>query len=416
MPKTMKNSAQRKPYTIAMIGDNDAELNLYGEVVSSRPIDWWTGEPVPGNYIAVDELLRDLDELNTKDNVTVHINSVGGDFYAGLAIYNRLRTLSASVTTINDGLAASAGSVIFMAGDKGKRKVCAGSNLMIHGVLNFLYGYYNVPDLKAEIKELESHNKAAIAAYVEATGLDQDTVKAAMSKDTYLTGQEAVDQGWADEVITDDGGEGQYSMKLTPDKQTLMVNGYAVAARVFGKLPDTIQQMTAEEWAAMSTPEPAAEPHENSMQPAQQAGINTHPNGGKDVEIKNVEEMRNAFPEFVAQVETAARAEGAKAERERIQGIEDIQAAIGNPEMVKTAKYGEKPMTAQEVAFEAMKAQASIGAKVLGALDDDAKNSGATGVEPTPAPTNEPEAQTDDEKAEALLIGAIPANMKKEGK
>lgn len=409
----MKNNS--KPYTIAMLGDNDAELNLYGEVVGSRPVDWWTGEPVPGNYIAVDELLRDLDELNTKDNITVHINSVGGDFYAGLAIYNRLRTLSASITTVNDGLAASAGSIIFMAGDKGKRKVHAGSNLMIHGVLSFFWGYYNAVELKAELKSLEAHNKAAIAAYVEATGLDQDTVKAAMSKDTYMTGQEAVDNGWADEVISDDG-EGQYSMKLTPDKRAMMVNGYAVAARCFGKLPEGIQQMTAEEWAAMSTPEPAAEPPQNGMQPAPQADINHNLNGGTDMEIKNIEELRNAFPEFVAQVETAARADGARAERERIQGIEDIQAAIGNPDLVKAAKFGDNPMTAKDVAFEAMKAQASLGVNMVNALNADANNSGAADVEPAPAPGEEPKAMTDEEKAEALLIGAIPANMKKEGK
>ena len=52
MPKNRYSGA--KPYTIAMVGQNDAEINMYGEVVSSRPTDWWTGEPVPGNNIAVD--------------------------------------------------------------------------------------------------------------------------------------------------------------------------------------------------------------------------------------------------------------------------------------------------------------------------------------------------------------------------
>lgn len=406
MPKPIKNNGFLKPYTIAMIGDNDAEINLYGEVVQSRPVDWWTGEPVPGNYIAVDELLRDLDELNSKDNVTVHINSVGGDFYAGLSIYNRLRTLKASITTVNDGLAASAGSIIFMAGDKGKRKVHAGSNLMIHGVLSFFYGYYNVVELKAEIKTLEAHNKAAIAAYVEATGLDQDTVKAAMSKDTYMTGQEAVDQGWADEVITDDG-EGDFSMKLTPDKSRLMVNGHAVAACLFGKLPESIPQMSAEEWAAISAPD-------NSMQPAPQAGINTHHNGGTDMEIKNIDDLRTAHPDLVSQIESAAQASAVQAERDRISAIEEIEASIGDAELVKNAKFGEKPMTAEQLAYAAMKNQAAIGANMLNKLHDDTKNSGAAAVAAVPA--GEPKAQTEDEKAEALLIGAIPTNMKKEEK
>lgn len=403
-----------KPYTIAMVGDNDAEINLYGEVVQSHPVDWWTGEKIPGNFIALDEFLRDLDELNSKDNVTVHINSVGGDFYAGLAIYNRLRTLKASITTINDGLAASAGSLIFMAGDKGKRKAHAASNLMIHGVLTLLWGYYNAVDLKAEIKTLESHNKAAIAAYVEATGLPEDVVKAAMSKDTYMTGQEAVDAGWADEVITGDDAADPVNMKLSPDKSLLMCNGYSVAARCMGNLPASIPQMSAEEWAQLSTPKNGANAHPNSTQPANRVSDNTH-TGGTDMEIKNTTELRNAFPDLVAQIESDARADGMHAERQRIQGIESIQNAIGDTAMIHDAKFGEKPMNAQELAFAAMQKQASLGADMLNKLGNDAQNSGAAAVTAAPAVT-ETKAMTEDEQAEALMLGAIPAHLKKEVK
>lgn len=411
----MPNTSPMKPYTIAMVGANDAEINLYGEVVQSHPIDWWTGLPVAGNYIAVDEILAELDELNNKDNVTVHINSVGGDFYAGLAIYNRLRSLNASITTINDGLAASAGSIIFMAGDKGKRKVHAGSNLMIHGVLGFLYGYYNVGDLRSEIKSLEAHNKAAIAAYIEATGLDQDTVKAAMSKDTYMVGQEAVDLGWADEVISDEE-EQPVNMMLNPDKTTMMVNGYAVAARCFGgRLPANVKQMTAEEWAQMSTPKNGGEPPQNSVQPAPQDHKNTHQNGGNEnMEFKTVEELRAACPDLLKQIEATAQAQGCAAERERIQGIEAIEAAIGDAELVNSAKYGDKPMTAEQLAFAAMKKQAAIGANVVTQLETDTKNSGVKGVEATPAAAGGEPKMTEDEQAEALLLGAVK-NMK-EGK
>lgn len=412
IPKKLKGV---KPYNIVVNDeDNSAEINLYGEVVSSRPVDWWTGEPVPGNFIAVDELLNELDELNSKDNITVHINSVGGEFYAGLAIYNRLRNLKASVTTVNDGLAASAGSIIFMAGDKGKRKVHAGSNLMIHGVLNFLYGYYNATDLREEIKELEAHNKAAIAAYVEATGLDKETVKTAMSKDTYMTGEEAVEAGWADEVITGEGAA-PINMKLSPDKSCLMVNGHAVAACLFGKLPEGIPEMTAEEFAALSTPTSGSEPHNDSEKPAPQARNNNSENGGNaKMEIKTQEELRNAFPELVAQIETAAKAEGANAERNRIQEIESVQAAIADTQLIADAKYGEKPMNAQELAFAAMKAQAATGAQVVANIATDAATSGAAAVAATPAEPQEPKAKTDDEQAEALLIAAI--TNKKEDK
>lgn len=410
MAKPMfRNNGGMKPYTIAMVGDNDAEINLYGEVVQSHPTDWWTGEKIPGNFIALDEFLHDLDELNTKNNITVHINSVGGDFYAGLSIYNRLRSLSASITTINDGLAASAGSIIFMAGDKGKRKAFAGSNLMVHGVLSFMYGYYNAADLRTQLNQINAHNKTLIAAYVEATGLSEDTVKAAISKDTYMTGQEAVDAGWADEVISGDNS-GLVNMALSPDRSCLMSNGMAVAARCFGKIPDTIPQMSAEEWAALSTPTNGVEAPQNSAKPAPQDSNNTNRNGGmNEMDIKNVEDMRKAYPEFCASIENAARAAGAQGERERIKAIEDIQNVVGDAEMVKNAKYGEKPIDAKELVYNAAMANAMAGGKTLAGLMADAKSSGVEDVAPAVAPaaevaTDSPEAMAAQARADVAAF------------
>ena len=392
MPKTVPF----KPYTIAMVGDNDAEISMYGEVVEKHPTDWWTGEPIPGNFIALDDFLRDLDDLGTKDNITIHINSVGGSLYAGLAIYNRLRALSANVITINDALAASAASIIFQAGNT--RKVNAGSNLMIHEAASFLYGYYQVKDLKDGIKYLEAHNKTAVAAYVERTGRDADSIKTLLAKETWMTGQEAVDAGFADEVIT--SGE-DVSMSLTPDKRFIVSNGVAMSTRGMNIMPAAAAMMTAEEWAKLSTPT-------DSVQPAPQDHKNTTKNGGNEnMEFKTVEELRAACPDLVNQIETAAQTKACAAERERIQGIEAIAVAIGDTELVNSAKYGDVPMTAEQLAFVAMKKQAAIGAGVVEKLEKDAKASGAAEVEATPAKGDEDPQMTEDEKAEALLIGAI---------
>lgn len=398
MPK-LKNM---KPYTIAMVGDNDAEISMYGEVVEKHPTDWWTGEPIPGNFIALDDFLRDLDELGTKDTITVHINSVGGSLYAGLAIYNRLRALSANVITINDALAASAASIIFQAGNT--RKVNAGSNLMIHEAASFLYGYYQVKDLKDGIKYLEAHNKTAVAAYVERTGRDADSIKTLLAKETWMTGQEAVDAGFADEVIT---SSEDVSMSLTPDKRFIVSNGVAMSTRGMNIMPAAAAMMTAEEWAKLSTPT-------DSVQPAPQDHKNTIQNGGNEnMEFKTVEELRTACPDLVAQIENAAQTKACAAERERIQGIEAIAVAIGDTELVNAAKYGEQTMTAEQLAFAAMKKQAAIGASVVEKLEKDAKDSGAAKVEATPAKGDEEPKMTEDEQAEALLIGAI--KNKKEG-
>ena len=414
MPHYPKKLKDLKPYNIVINeASKSAEINLYGEVVATRPTDWWTGELIPGNFICQDEFLAELDKLAACESVTVHINSVGGDMYAGIAIYNRLKTLGANVTTINDGLAASAGSLIFMAGDT--RQVNAGSNLMIHGAAGFLFGYYQTQDLRACIKQLEAHNKAGVNIYAEATGKDKDAIKAMVDRETWLTGQEAVDAGFADEVIGN--AENPVQMRLSPDKATMMVNGYPVAARCLGKIPESIAVMSDDEWAQAYAPDGGNEPPMNRANPAEQASNNNSENGGNaSMEIKNVDELRNAFPEFVQQIENSARAAGATAERQRIQGIESIENAVGDAEMIRNAKYGEQPMNAQELAFAAMQKQAKIGASMMAGMEADAAASGAANVTAAPAGTQDPDAKTDDEKALNLLLGAIPANMKKEGK
>ena len=396
MPIPMKSNTPVKPYTIAMVGDNDAEISMYGEVVEKHPVDWWTGEPIPGNFIALDDFLRDLDDLGTKDNITIHINSVGGSLYAGLAIYNRLRGLSAHVTTINDALAASAASIIFQAGNT--RKVNAGSNLMIHEAASFLYGYYQVKDLKDSINHLEAHNKTAVAAYVERTGKDADKVKSMLAKETWMTGQEAVDAGFADEVIS--SGE-DVSMSLTPDKRFIVSNGVAMSTRGMNVMPTAAAMMTAEEYAAMSNPESGTEPQNNSEPSAPQTRNTESENGGNNkMEIKTLDDLRNAFPDLVKQIEAAARAEGVAAERNRIQEIESIQAVVGDAQMVQDAKFGETPLNAKDMLFAAAQKQAAVGNQMLGKLNTDAAASGAAGVAATPAAAAEPTG-AEDVKAEA---------------
>lgn len=392
-----------KPYTINMVGVNDAEINLYGEVVEEHPTDWWTNEPLPGNYIALDDFLRDLDELGTKDTITVHINSVGGSLYAGLAIYNRLRALGVNIITINDSLAASAASIIFQAGNT--RKVNAGSNLMIHEAAGYLSGYYQVSDLKSAIKQLEAHNKTVIAAYVERTGKDADSIKSMLAKETWMTGQEAIDAGFADEII--EGGI-EVSMKLTPDKRYIVSNGMAMSTRGMNTMPAAALLMSEKE-AEEYTPT-------NSVSPAPQVDIENKNTGGNHMEVKNMDDLRAAYPDLVAQMENAAKAEaqaaGVNSERARIQGIEAIEAAIGDKEMVKNAKYGENPLTAEQLALKAMQAQAAIGATVVNQLEADTKNSGAADVTGAPAVTGVSEDEQAEQEAINFMASVRP--MKKE--
>lgn len=374
-----------KAYNITELPGNKAEINMYGEVVDERPTDWWTGEPIPGNFIAVDTFLADLDELKSKDEITIHLNTVGGSASGGLAIRNRLREMQ-NVTIIVDSLAASAGSMILQGASKGKRFVRSASQVMVHPVSGLLWGYYNTADLQEVIDQFASTEKAYRVAYVESGGQDDAQVEADIASTTWMVGQEAVDAGYADAVLAFEGEE---------DEEPEKVPQVASAAMTRNGLPQ-LWQLSARLFtmAANKVPDAAMQPVTNKPKQEEK----------NEMEIKNMDDLRNANPELAQQIENDARAAGVAAERARIKGIEAIENAIADKDLVNEAKYGEKPMTAEQLAFKAMQAQAAIGVSMLGKLADDTKNSGAADVTGTPAATAE---QTDDEKAVALMMAAV---------
>ena len=361
-----KNGANQmiKPYNIALIDENTAEINMYGDVVAKVPRDWRTNERLAG-YIGADEFLEDLEEVKDKDTITVHINSGGGDLYAGLAIYNRMKTLKGQVITVNDGLAASAASLIFQAGDV--RKMNAGSNLMAHGVSGFLFGFYNIDDLKKMVTEFKAHNKAVVNVYAEAMSVTYDEAKSLIESDTWLTGQEAVEKGLADEVVEEEEED-------EDDDQDGLFN------RIMGRM-QSLYNLTPAQMAQTKPAIAAAVP------PI--ADKNKSIEGGTDeMEIKNVEDLKNTYPEYVAQIENAAgekvKKQHEEEERERIKAIEAIENSIADKDLVNEAKYGENPMTAEQLAYAAMQKQAAIGTNMLDQMEDDAKESGAESVTATP--------------------------------
>ena len=124
------------------------------------------------------------------------------------------------------------------------------------------------------------------------------------------------------------------------------------------------------------------------------------------MDIKNIDEMRAAFPDLLAQAETAARdgghAAGVAEERARIQGIEAIEAAIADKALVNAAKYGDTPLTAEQLAFRAMQAQAALGATMLTQIAADSAESGANEV--AAAPNAGPETSNVEPADEAAQI------------
>lgn len=155
--------------------------------------DYW-GEGVTAKRIA-----GALRSMNGAD-VTVNINSPGGDMFEGLTIYNLLREYQGKVTVKVLGLAASAASIIAMAGDE--IQIGRGAFLMIHNCWVIALG--NRHDFAAMAEYLEPFDNAMADIYSARSGLDSDAVKQMMDGETYIGGSDAIEKGLADCLLSSD--------------------------------------------------------------------------------------------------------------------------------------------------------------------------------------------------------------------
>lgn len=154
----------------------------------------WYGDGVTASRIAA--ALRSIGGAD----VTVNINSPGGDMFEGLAIYNLLREYEGKVTVKVLGLAASAASIIAMAGDE--VQIGRGAFLMIHNC--WVYAMGNRHDLQQIAADMVPFDKAMNDIYSARTGLDAVTIDAMMDAETYIGGSDAVEKGFADRLLSAD--------------------------------------------------------------------------------------------------------------------------------------------------------------------------------------------------------------------
>lgn len=140
-----------------------------------------------------------LKQLGDVKNINLHINSPGGSVFEGIAIYNMLKQNPAHINVYVDGVAASIASVIAMSGDT----IFMPSNamMMIHNPWTMAVG--NANELRKQADDLDQITKSSVQTYLAKAGdkLDEQTLKQLMDNETWLTAQEALDYGLADEVM-----------------------------------------------------------------------------------------------------------------------------------------------------------------------------------------------------------------------
>ena len=141
-----------------------------------------------------------IDQLPTDESdVVIEVNSSGGLVTVGSEIYTALRNYKGNVTAEVTGIAASAASFCIMGADKVVMSPTA--QIMIHKA-SFREISGNSDDLEKASDALKSIDKSIINAYVEKTGLDEEKLMKMMAKETYMSAHEAVELGFADEVMS----------------------------------------------------------------------------------------------------------------------------------------------------------------------------------------------------------------------
>lgn len=222
---------------------NEADLYIFGDITS-----WPWMEKDKDAY----GIVKELQELEA-DYVNVHINSYGGEVAEGLAIYNVLKNSSAKVTTYCDGFACSAASVIFMAGDE--RIMNSASLLMIHNAWSRASG--NAEDFRKQAEDLDKITQASVNAYMSRIKITENELKDKMNKETWLTAEEALSDGFATRIMEeDDKGVSQSAFAVIREKLLADSTGIApaqvleaeeidteeIAGKIAGKVVEALQR------------------------------------------------------------------------------------------------------------------------------------------------------------------------------
>lgn len=170
---------------IKNLSSKSAELYFYGDIVSSTWDKWMSEDTCPQD---VTDFLKELDG---SENISIYVNSGGGDVFAGISIYNTLKRHQAKKTVYVDGLAASIASVIALAGDT--VIIPSSAQFMIHKPWSWTYG--NANDFRKFAETLDSVEESIINVYKDhlKEGVDIETIRQMVNDETWLTGDKAAE-------------------------------------------------------------------------------------------------------------------------------------------------------------------------------------------------------------------------------
>lgn len=187
------------PYVIEQTPRGERSYDIYSRLLNDRIV--FLGEPVTRDSanLVIAQLLH-LESQDPDKDISLYIDSPGGDVYAGLGILDTMNFIKPDVSTICVGMAASMSAVLLAAGAKGKRLALPNSMVMIHQPSSGVQGQQTDIQIVAdETKWIRQRINELLSDY---TGQPIEKVNADTERDNYLRAQEACDYGLVDRVIS----------------------------------------------------------------------------------------------------------------------------------------------------------------------------------------------------------------------
>lgn len=170
------------------------KIPVKGDIVDNETASFYSFFDIPATSPT---LVSSAIDSADGDDLEVDIASNGGDVFAASEIYTKLKAYQGQVTVNIEGLAASAASVIAMAGDVINMSPTA--QMMIHKAWTYTAG--NSDDLAHDSQMMDKTDQSIVNAYADKTGLKREDILKMMQDETWMTAQDAVDKGFADKIM-----------------------------------------------------------------------------------------------------------------------------------------------------------------------------------------------------------------------
>ena len=187
------------PIVLEQTSKGERSYDIYSRLLRDRII-MLDGEVTQHTASLVVAQLLFLESEDPKKPINLYINSPGGSVTAGMSIYDTMQFIQCPVHTIVMGQAASMGSLLATAGEKGHRYILPNARHMIHQPLGGASG--QATDVEIQARELLRWKTVLTDIYSKHTGLDAEALKSDMERDNFMTAEQAVSYGLADKLIT----------------------------------------------------------------------------------------------------------------------------------------------------------------------------------------------------------------------